>query len=87
VEEGARDKIPALSPWTGRTNDRFAWATNFKRFENLYGTPSLGGKHYSIHMSKAQRKQASFDTKDPFAGMSAKDLKDLQSGKKQILIR
>ncbi|CAO2651009.1 Nn.00g093060.m01.CDS01 [Neocucurbitaria sp. VM-36] len=57
-------------------NDPWQWKAKFKAYKDMQGK-TLGGEKYDItKMSSAARKEASYDGKDPLAGVSAKDLKN-----------
>lgn len=58
-----------------KEDDTWGWDKSFQKYKKDHD-PKMGGNHYDItKMSRAERKEAAFDGKDPLAGVSAKDLK------------
>ncbi|USP81136.1 hypothetical protein yc1106_08410 [Curvularia clavata] len=58
-----------------KEEDTWGWDKSFQKYKKDH-KPKMGGNQYDItKMSKAERKKAAFDGKDPFAGIPDKELK------------
>lgn len=73
---GKRKRGSASASEGANKDDMWGWKKLFQKYKKGHD-PKMGGNHYDItKMSRAERKAAAFDGKDPLAGVPEKELKE-----------
>lgn len=75
-KRGSANAKSGASQDAKKEKDNWGWERLFKKYKKEHH-PKMGGNHYDItKMSRAERKEAAYDGKDPFADVPAKDLEE-----------